>query len=230
MTLTRIATTVMMFLLVGCATHLESPGWRYSYRNCPVSGQAYFRGIPLASRNEHAQAELFEPIDPANCIIYVVRLDKTGPKSAHAKVFLYHPETTPPPLPSDYWPLFGQNSLFGPCWSTRHTQETPQELRKAEIFTPDVYAMWELASGSYVLDASLNIVQPFARAVVTCTAGRATFWAVASKFNITDKATLNTLDEAEGKALVRHRLRSAGIQPGGPLSPSWVGQRECPRD
>ena len=226
----RIAAMLMMAFLASCATHLESSDWRYAYRNCPVSGQAYFRGIPLASGNEHVQAELFEPIDPANCIVYIVRSDKAGPKSAHAKVFLYHPENAPPPLPSDYWPLFGLNSLFSPCWSSRHTMETPHELRKAEIFTPDVYAMWELAPGSYILDASLNIAQPFARAFVTCTAGRATFWAVAAKYIITDKTTLNSLDEAEGKALVRQRLRSGGMQPGGPFSLGWIGRRECTTD
>ena len=226
----RVATTLAMFVLTSCTTHLESSDWRNSYRNCPVSGQAYFRGIPLASRSEHAQAERFEPIDPANCIIYVVRSDRTGSKSAHAKVFLYHPGKAPPPLPSDYWPLFGLNSLLSPQWSARHIQETPQELRKAEIFTPDVYAMWELAPGSYVLDASLDIGQPFARAVISCTAGSATFWAVAAESFFSGKATLNNINEAAGKARVPHRLRSAGMQPGGLLSPGWVGQRECPTD
>ena len=87
--------------------------------------------------------------------------------------------------------------------------------------------MWELAPGSYVLDASLDWLQPFARAVVTCTAGHATFWAVAAKFIITNKATLQELDEAAGKALVRYRLRSAGVQD---IWPGKVYERECPMD
>jgi hypothetical protein len=239
-TYVRITTLLTMIFLASCVTHVESPDWRHSYRNCSVSGQAYFRGIPLASGNEHAQAELFEPVDPSNCMIYIVRSDRPGSKSAHAKVFLYHPGTEPPALPSDYWPWFGLNSLLHPRWSERHMQETSRELRKAEIYSqvkpiysdigePDVYAAWELAPGSYVLDASLSIVQPFARAVITCTAGRATFWAVTAK-GITALARLNELDETEGKAHVRHRLRSAGMQSGGPRSEGWVGQRECPAE
>jgi hypothetical protein len=120
--------------------------------------------------------------------------------------------------------------MMDPGWYNRLIKETPRELRKAEIFTPDVYAMWELAPGSYILDASLSFGQPYARAVVTCTAGRATFWAVRAKYWITALATLNEIEEADGKALVRHRLRSAGMQPGGPLSPGWVGDRECPTE
>lgn len=200
-----------------------------SLRNCPASGQAYFRGIPLASHNEHVQAERFAPIDPSNCVLYVVRSDMAGSKSAHAKIFLYQLETAPPALPSDYWPWFGLNSLLDPRWSERHMKETPRELRKAEIFTPYVYAIWELAPGPYVLDASLSISQPFARAVITCVAGRATFWAVTAK-GITDKASLNELDEREGKAHAYHRLRSAGMQSGGPLSEGWIERRECPAE
>ena len=232
----KILIALVMPFLVGCSTWNQSPDWKESpkwmdsYRTCPDSGQAYYRGIPLASHNEHVQAELFTAINPANGMIYVVRSDTAGSKSAHAKAFLYHPEAAPPALPADYWPWLGLNSLSYPCWSERHMQETSQELRKAEIFSPDVYAAWELAPGSYVLDASLHIVQPFARTVITCAAGRTTFWAVAATSFLSSKATLHELNEADGKALVLHRLRSAGMQSGGPLSKGWVGQRECPME
>jgi hypothetical protein len=117
-----------------------------------------------------------------------------------------------------------------PRWSERHMNETPLEFRKAEIFTPYVYAMWELAPGSYVLDVSLSIGQPFARTLITCAAAHATFWDVTPKGVITDKSSLNVLDETEGRARVLHRLRSAGMQPGGPLSKGWVGDRKCPAE
>lgn len=220
----KIALTLAALFLASCA----SPDWRASYRGCSGSGEAYFRGIPLASRSEHARAELFTPIEASNCLIYVVRSDRSGSKSAPAKLFLYDPKTEPPVLPPDYWPWFGSNALTHPVWSERHWQETSRELRRAEIFSLDVYAAWELAPGSYVLDASLDIFQPFARAVVACAAGRTHFWAVAGTAWFSSKAKLYELDETEGKALVRHRLRSAGIQPGGRLSKGWVGDRVCP--
>lgn len=222
----RIAVLSAAIVISGCATHLLPPDWMGSYRNCPVSGQAYYRGIPLASGDEHAQAERFAPTDPSRCMLYVVRSDTPGSKSAHAKVFVYHPGAEPPALPADRtW--FGLDPLADPRWSERHVQETSRELRKAEIFGPDVYASWELPAGSYVLDASLEIYQPFARAVVSCAAGRAAFWEVTATSFLSARATLRELDAAEGRALVRDRLRSAGMQPGGPLSPGWIGRQEC---
>jgi hypothetical protein len=212
-----------MSFLASCA----SPDWRDSYSVCPDSGQAYFSGIPLASRDEHAQAESFTPLDPSNCMIYVVRSDRTGSKSAQAKVFLYQRGMGPPALPPDDGNWLDTDPLLDPQWSERHLKETPQELHKAEIFGPDVYAMWELAPGSYILDASLSMSHPFARAVIACTAGRPYFWAVSATSFLSSKAKLNELDESEGKALVLHRLRSAGVQPGGPNSKGWVGQEEC---
>jgi hypothetical protein len=114
-------------------------------------------------------------------------------------------------------------------FSLLHPREASREVRKADIKSPDVYAARELAPGSYILDASIGFGQPFARAVVTCDAGHATFWGITAKF-IFDLARLNELGEADGKTLVRHRLCSAGMQPDGPRSPRWVGDRECPTE
>lgn len=222
-----ITLTLTILSLAGCAIQTNSPPWQDSYRNCPESAQAYFRGIPLASRAGHEQSELFKPVDPSNCMIYVVRSDRPGSKSAHAKVFLYQPENEPPALPADFWPGWGLNTLLHPRWSERHLKETPQEFRKAEIFSPDVYVGWELAPGSYVLDASLHIFQPFAREVVSCDAGRTTFWAVTATSFLSSRAALNEISESEGKALVQQRLCSVGIQAGGPLSRDWIGERSC---
>lgn len=226
----KIMTTLATLFLASCASTVASDHWLDSHRNCPLSGQAYTEGIPLASRSEHAQAELFAPLDPANCVIYVVRSDWAGRKSARAKVFVYEPGKEPPALPPDYWPLFGLNSLAHPRWSERHMNETPQELRKAEISARHVYATWELPPGSYVIDASLDMGQPFARAVITCSTGHNTFWNVTPKSMLSTEAKLNELDETEGKAQVLHRLRSAGMQPGGPLSKGWIADRICPAE
>ena len=152
----------------------------------------------------------------------------TGSKSAHAKIFLYSPGMEPPIPPLNCWPLFGMNCLLSPQWAERHMQETPQELRKAEIFSQDVYAAWELSPGTYIIDASISMFQPFARAVVNCTSGRAVFWAVSRPHFFSDKATLSELDDVNGKALVRDRLRSAGMQIGGPGSPTWISSQGCP--
>lgn len=229
-TYVKIMTTLTTLFLTSCATMVGSHDWLDSYRNCPVSNQAYFRGIPLASHNEHAQAERFAPLDPVNCLVYIVRSDWAGSKSSHAKVFLYKLGNEPPDLPPDYWPWFGLNSLMHPRWSERHMNETPLEFHKAEIFTPYVYAMWEIAPGSYVLDVSLSIEKPFARAIITCAASQVIFFDVTQKFLITDKAILNVLDENEGRSRVIHRLRSAGMQPGGPLSQGRIADRKCQKE
>jgi hypothetical protein len=220
----RVITTLMLVVLSACA----SSNWTAAYRNCPLSSQAHYYGIPLASRDEHAQAELFRPLDPSNCVVYVVRSDRVGAKSAHAKVFLYRPGMEPPALPANCPSWFGMNCLLDPQWSARHRRETPQELRTAEIFSGDVYAAWEVPSGTYTLDASLSMDQPFARAVVACPSGRTVFWQVSATSFLSSKATLDELDEASGKALVRGRLRSAGMQSGSPLSPNRVAEHACP--
>jgi hypothetical protein len=222
----RIVTSIMVLTAASCS---QTPrAWLEPYRRCPSAGQAYYMGIPLASRSEHAQAESFKPANPANCLIYVVRTDRPGSKSAQAKVFLYRRGKQPPDLPRGYWPWFGMNGLLSPCWSARHLKETPQELRKAGLFADEVYVAWELPPGSYVLDASLDAFMPFARVVTNCSAGEVVFWSVTPKHMLSSEARLTRLGETEGRARVIHRLRSAGMQPGGPLSAGWISNRACP--
>lgn len=228
---TYISIVLVTILFAGCATQATTPDWRQAYRNCSDSKQSYFRGIPIASSREHAVAENFAPHDTANCAIYVIANWSSGPKSAHASIFLYRAGTEPPVLPPDYWPLFGLNTLAHPRWSDRFLLETSQEFpefRKAEIFARDVYAMWELPPGYYILDASNFIFSPFTRVVVSCVAGHTNYWAFTiNPFLSGRKGELSELEELEGMALVRFRLRSAGKQPGGPFSKGWIGNKEC---
>jgi hypothetical protein len=217
-------------LLAGCATSSHNHSLQ-ALRNCPESAQSYFRGIPIASLSEHEQAERFAPINEANCAIYVFANWSSGPKAAHASIFLYRKGTEPPPLPPDYWPFLGMNTLYHPRWSDRWLLETSlefPEFRKAEIFARDIYAMWELAPGTYVLDASVAIGAPFVRTTVTCRAGHTTYYGLTKHFF--QEETLNQLDEAQGRELTQFRLRSAGKQPGGPNSPGWVNYRICPAE
>lgn len=227
-----ISILLVAILSAGCATQADSIDWRHPYRNCPESLQSYFRGIPIASSREHSLAEHFAPLDAANCAIYVFADWSSGPKSAHASIFLYRTGAEPPVLPPDYWPPFDLNTLAHPRWSDRFLLETSKEFpefRKAEIFARDVYAMWELPPGTYVLDASNFIFSPFARTIVSCTAGQTKYWAFTiNPYLGGGRADLSELDEQEGMALARFRLRSAGKQPGGPSSPGWKGDRKCP--
>jgi hypothetical protein len=215
-------------LVTGCAV----TDWRQAYRNCPESGQAYFAGIPIASHTQHEEAERFIPTDASNCAIYVFANWSYGSKSAHASLFLYRKGTEPPTLAPDYWPLFGMNTLLHPRWSDRWLLETGSEFpefRKAEIYSKEVYAMWELAPGDYVLDASTKIWARFKRTSVTCRAGQ-TIYLGFTKHSWTQALDLNVLDEAQGRKLVRFSLRSAGKQPGGFLSPGWIGDSVCPEE
>jgi hypothetical protein len=211
--------------LTACANTQEAPDYR-----CAHAGQAYLRGIPLASRHEHEQAERFAPADPANCALYLIRLagPMTGPKSSHATFFLYRAAQVPA-LPTDTGPWWGPSWLADPVWLDRHFRETGRELRKAEVFAPEVYAMWELPAGSYVLDASLFAFQPFAREAIACGAGRSLYWALEAK-GMRNRATLFELDPEAGRTWVRGHLRSAGMQPGGPGSPGWIAWQACPKE
>jgi hypothetical protein len=223
---------ITVALVSGCATHIEGPDWRQKYRNCTESGQAYFSGIPIASRTQHEEAERFAPTNAANCSIYVFANWSHGSKSAHASIFLYRRGTEPPTLLPDYWPLFGTNTLMHPRWSDRWLLETSSEFPefgKAEIYSREVYAMWELAPGDYVLDASTFIAAPFKRTSVTCIAGHTTYLGLTKHFWL-EKLELNVLDVLQGRELVRFRLRSAGKQPGGYLSPGWIGESVCPKE
>ena len=218
---------ICLSVFTGCSFLGYTSNWKQSYRNCPVSGQAYYYGIPLASKEDHQQAELFKPVDPSNCMIYVIRSDRTGSKSAPAKIFLYSQGSEPPVLPPVYWPWFGTNTLIDPQWSARHIEKTSRELHNAEIFSREVYAAWELSPGIYVLDASIDMLQPFARASVQCIAGRSSFWDVTPKDFLSARAKLREIGADDGKELVNGQLRSVGMQPGGPFTPGRISKRDC---
>lgn len=213
-------------IIAGCATDIEAPGWRQAYRNCTDSDQAFFRGIPIASRAKHEEAERFAPTDAANCAIYVFADWSYGSKSAHASIFLYQRGTEPPISPTDF-----SLSLMHPRWSDRWSLETSSEypeLHKAEIYSREVYAMWELSPGEYVLDASTSAWAPFKRTSVSCIGGNTIYLGLIKHFWL-EKLELHVLDELKGRKLTHHHLRSAGKQPGGPLSPGWIRNSACPQ-
>jgi len=213
---------IWLSFINGCSYIEHKSNWQQSFRNCPISGQAYYSGIPLASREEHQQAELFTPADSSNCMLYVVRSDYSGSKISHAYIFLYKQGTEPPELPADNEPWFGD-----PQWSARFLLETSREQHKAEIISREVYAAWELSPGTYVMDASIIMWEPFARVTLQCDAGHTFFWKVAPNNIFQVKVKLHEISPDDGKALIRGQLRSIGMQPGGPFTPGRIIQHEC---
>ena len=213
----RIVLLALTLFLSGCASTVEFPGWlesddwRARYATCASAGEAYVYAIPLAARDQQEISQRFVPADPDHCLLYVVREQTAwmAPKGAH--VFLYRAESAPA-MPESFGGRFETSKLVEPVWLERHVKDTPRELRKAAIVVPEVFAMWELEPGAYVVDASLSAAQPFARATIECTAGSTLYWGVKTK-GMTVIPRLRELDAREGQARARHRLVSAGIQP-----------------
>jgi hypothetical protein len=227
----RRSVLALVLVLFGCAHMMEFPreletdDWRAQYATCSSAGEAYYAFIPLAARDQQELSQRFVPSDPSHCLLYVVRMWNVH---GRANVFLYRSEMAPV-KPESFGFLF-ESKLLEPVWLDRHLKDTPREFRKAEIVSPNVFAMWELEPGTYVLDASTEGSLKFDRATIQCTAGRTLYWGV-KEGAISVLAHLKELDAEEGQARARHRLVSAGIQPRDE-QPIWRGIQEekCPAD
>ena len=126
--LQRMALLSMLFALGGCADFA-------ALSNCPDSGQARYGGKPIASRSEHEQAQRFSPVNPGNCLLYVIRQKDwyTGGSVLETMVILTEAQAHKPLM-------------------------TPSEVyadNRDRVATIDdgVYTMWEVPAGMYFVTA-----------------------------------------------------------------------------
>jgi hypothetical protein len=199
----------------GCTANVDIA----ALSNCTQSGEAYFRHIPLASRSEHQQALRFAPSNPDNCLLYVVQHAFSPTGGSRATIFLAPAEFKRPPFPMRYEELI---SLFAD--------------HIAEI-TDNMYAMWELSQGSYMLEGysgtdfraspiPIDTETPSDKLVVhvpfECRSGDVIFFRTTSHF--TDDFSLKELEKETGEKYIRKSVRSIGCA-------DWAHRliyKECP--
>lgn len=126
-----------IFLALLACTMVSGCANLMALRNSDKSGEAYFDGIPLASRSEHEQSQRFTPLNPDNCLVYVVREKDwwTGASVSRTTVMLTPAEHKLPLLPSELY---------------THYRDQVLEI------TREVYAMWELLPNAYLVTAIFN--------------------------------------------------------------------------
>jgi hypothetical protein len=191
-------------MIVGCSSTAPS---RLS--ECAETGTARFESIPIASRPEHEQALQFTPSSADHCVIYVLR-DRdfwTGARARRVAVVLTPTGLSMPRLPAHPSKL---PSVFGD--------------RVLEIHD-HVYAMWQVPSGSYLLQAfsvsgygevfmSQAQGKPGAELGTSrelkCASGEALFFGVGDR-GYRHALELKDLESESAKESVRIGLRSAGV-------------------
>jgi hypothetical protein len=199
---TVVAAVLAGTTIVGCTT----PPARLS--ECTESGTARFRGIPIASQQEHARATQFLPSSANACVVYVLRGRDlwTGTKVRAATIILTEKGFSMPRFPA-------------------HPSQLPSVLGDRVLaIDDDVYAMWEVPSGSYLLRAffifhygGVFISQaqgkpdagPQTSRELKCAAGEARFYDLEDR-GFSDYPELTELAPARAKERVRSGLRSAG--------------------
>jgi hypothetical protein len=209
-----LPSVILGAMLVGCTS---VPPARLS--ECPHAGTARYNSIPIASRDEHEQARRFLPSRPEYCAVYVVRESDlwTDRRARRVDVVLTLTGSPIPRLPANPAML---PSVFG--------------NQVLEIHD-NVYAMWEMAPGDYLLHAisiagygGIYLDQAQRNAgpgmgvsrVLTCASGSVLFFAVGD-VGFRHTLVLKDLDPDSGMEYVRNGLRSRGINAGRP------GYRDC---
>lgn len=164
--------------------------------SCPDSGKVSWDSIDIGSRSEHEAALKFMPADPENCLIYVVRGSDfwTGLSARRA---IAHPR----PADAD----------------AKHPMLDSKYIDQAREIKDDVYALWELRPGAYVLRAFLHrnryrlTHSPpstlFATVELNCQPSDVMFFSVGDS-GYDHNVTLSPLPREVGIDQVRHSLRS----------------------
>jgi len=164
--------------------------------SCPESGKVSWYSIDIGSRSEHEAALKFVPSNPENCLIYVVRGRDfwTGRRARGA---------TAHPRPADA-------DAKRPLLDSHY-------IDQARDIHDDVYALWELRPGAYVLRAFLNrdryrltpspSSKLFATLEFNCQPSNVMFFSVGDS-GYGDNVTLSPLPREVGIDQVRHSLRS----------------------
>jgi hypothetical protein len=220
----ELVVLLVSLILSGCADFA-------ALRNCEKSGQAYFAGIPLASRSEHEQAQTLRPSNLGNCLLYVVREKDwwTGASVRRATVVLDPKEHKQPAL-------LTESSELEPLHSDQ----------LVEIYD-EVYAMWELPPNTYSLKTaftrSLGTAQDRALALqvlqdqpsqnaiqqvdIDCQPGSVLFFAVSDR-GFSNHIMLKRLTEEVGKAYIPNGIRSVGFSNGYDKIESLY--KDCPEE
>ena len=171
--------------------------------SCPESGKVSWDSIDIGSRGEHEAALRFVPSNPENCLIYVVRgRDSWTGASARRAIVYVRPMDTDAERPLDF-----------------------MDTDQAREITDNIYALWELHRGDYLLRAYLRkdrfrLTYPsrdwywipptlLATVALNCQPNDVKFFSVGDS-GYESRATLSPLPREEGMDHVRHALRSVG--------------------
>ncbi|MBA3025865.1 MAG: hypothetical protein FP820_05580 [Sulfurimonas sp.] len=190
-------------MVSGCTANIAA------LSNCSESGEAYYGNLPIASGSEHQQALKFTPSDPENCVVYVIRESDfwTGKSVRDTKVILASIES--------------QYSLF-PILETDLIFHLGNQVGS---ITDDVYLMWELKQGSYLLETYFdtyygylsflnwtggNTESYIAQVQLECKPGDVKFFGVGDR-DYVHHVVLKELDKEIGKQYIRNSVRSVGV-------------------
>jgi hypothetical protein len=220
----KLMAFLVSIMLSGCADFS-------ALRNCDKSGEAYYGAIPIASRSEHEQSQRFTPTNPGNCLVYVVREKDwwTGASVNRATVMLTPAEHKPPLLPSELYTHYRDQVL---------------------VVDREVYAMWELPPGAYLLTAVFNRSfggeRDYAKALkflelsifgtfkwtipqveLNCRPGGLLFFAVGDR-GYTNNIMLKELSEEDVRTYVHKGVRSVGLPDFNEKIKVWY--KDCPVD
>jgi hypothetical protein len=195
-------------------------------RNCDKSGEAYYTDIPLASRSEHEQSQRVTPLNPGNCLLYVVREKDlwSGASVSRATVMLTPVEHKTPMLPSELY---------------THYRDQILEIDR------NVYAMWELPPNAYLVTAIFNksfgvardhalalkaleqssFQRDIAQLELYCRPGGLLFIAVGDR-GFSRRIMLKELAEEDGRTYVPNGIRSVGFTDDNDRLKVWY--KDCP--